>query len=270
MELAYKKLGEGTPIVILHGLYGMSDNWISIGRELAQNYEVYLLDLRNHGDSPHADTISYPEMARDIFVFFNHLSLEKAIILGHSMGGKTAAFFAALYPEFVEKLIIVDILPFSNNKPEDLKHARIHRGIIDALKSIDLNKVKTRTEISKELEKKIGSKPVAQFLMKNINRDSDNNFSWKLNLKVISEQLEQIFKVLKKEIISDIETFENIPSLFIKGGNSDYLLDNDFEVIKSYMPLAQFKTIENAGHWVHAEEPEEFLEIVNSFLMQVK
>jgi pimeloyl-ACP methyl ester carboxylesterase len=245
----------------------MSDNWISIGKELSNHFEVYLIDARNHGNSPHADTMTYPEIAKDIFVFFNHHSIDEAIVMGHSMGGKTATFFAAQYPELVKKLIIVDISPFNFIKnPSDSIHSKMHRGFINALESLDLENLNTRTEILQILEKRIGSKPIAQFLMKNIIRDGDN-FSWKLNLTAISNQLDEIFKGLENNNISNINLFENIPSLLIKGNDSNYLPDENVKLIKEKLPNAKFETIENAGHWVHAEQSIKFLEILKDYIL---
>lgn len=252
MELNYKKYGEGKPFIILHGLFGSSDNWHTHGKKLAEYFEVYLVDQRNHGDSKWSDEFSYDLMAEDLHEFIQKHALEEVIIMGHSMGGKTAMRYAQLYPENVEKLIIVDM---------GVKEYPIsHDGIIEGLKSLDLDTISSRGEANKELAKSIGNSAVRQFLLKNLNREEQNRFSWKINLPILEEKLHEIVSALpKKETLID--------TLFIAGGQSDYILPEDHDNISKYFPLAEFHVIERAGHWIHAEAPEEFMEEVMGFTL---
>ncbi|HLW29908.1 MAG TPA: alpha/beta fold hydrolase [Brumimicrobium sp.] len=252
MELNYKKYGEGKPFIILHGLFGSSDNWHTHGKKLAEYFEVYLVDQRNHGDSKWSDEFSYDLMAEDLHEFIQKHALEEVIIMGHSMGGKTAMRYAQLYPENVEKLIIVDM---------GVKEYPIsHDGIIEGLKSLDLDTISSRSEANKELAKSIGNSAVRQFLLKNLNREEQNRFSWKINLPILEEKLHEIVSALpKKETLID--------TLFIAGGQSDYILPEDHDNIRKYFPLAEFHVIERAGHWIHAEAPEEFMEEVMGFTL---
>ncbi|HZH85991.1 MAG TPA: alpha/beta fold hydrolase [Brumimicrobium sp.] len=250
MELNYKKYGEGKAFIILHGLFGSSDNWHTHGKKLAEYFEVYLVDQRNHGDSGWSDEFSYDLMAEDLHEFIEKHELDEIILMGHSMGGKTAMRYAQLYPETVEKLIVVDM---------GVKEYPIsHDGIIDGLKSLDLEVITSRSEASKELSKHIRSSAIRQFLLKNLNREEHDRFSWKINLPVLDTKLHEIVSALpKKETLID--------TLFISGGQSDYVLPEDKDNIRKYFPLADFHVIERAGHWIHAEAPEEFMEEVLGF-----
>lgn len=250
MELNYKKYGSGQPLIILHGLMGSSDNWHSHGRKLARYFEVYLLDQRNHGDSAWSDEFDYDIMAEDLNEFVNKLQLDDFILMGHSMGGKTAIRYAQLYPEKINKLISVDM---------GIKEYPItHDVILEGLKSIDLNKIESRTEADNQLAKYVKEVAVRQFLLKNLHRLGKGGFEWKINIQVLDRQLPEIVKALPNEEVL-------IDTLFINGGRSDYILPEDFDDIKKVFPLASFYTIERAGHWIHAEAPEEFLEKVIEF-----
>ncbi|PKR80213.1 alpha/beta hydrolase [Brumimicrobium salinarum] len=252
MKLNYKKYGKGKPFVILHGLFGSSDNWHTHGKRLADYYSVYLLDQRNHGDSDWSNEFNYDLMAEDLHEFVQQHNLEEIILMGHSMGGKTAMRFAQLYPDMVEKLIVVDM---------GVKEYPIsHDGIIDGLKSLDLDKITSRSEANKQLESTIKVGAIRQFLLKNLNREDQNSFSWKINLPVLEEKLPEIVKALP-----NIETMLDV--LFISGGQSDYVLAEDHQSIRNIFPLAEFYCIESAGHWIHAEAPEEFMEQVLKFAL---
>lgn len=252
MEMNFKKLGEGSPIIILHGLFGSSDNWLSIGKVLAENHTVYLPDLRNHGDSFHSDTFTYEAMADDLKQFITKQGIEKPIVIGHSMGGKVAMKFAINHPGMLEKLIVVDISP---------RAYRPHHGeILAGLKSIDLAQVGSRKEADEALAKHVPEIGVRQFLLKNLTRDKDKSFKWSLNLSVIDEQIENVGEGLEEQLAT------TKPTLFIRGGASNYIKSKDNIVIVTFFPNSEIKTIEGAGHWLHAEQPEEFIEIVRDFI----
>jgi esterase len=251
MKLFYRELGTGNPIVILHGLFGSSDNWLSIAKELATAHKVYLLDQRNHGQSPHTDKFDYSVMADDLKEFIEEHKIANPTILGHSMGGKTAMEFAVNNPKKWKKLIVVDIAPKA--------YSVHHDQILEGLNSLDLKTINSRNEADERLSKWVPEIGVRQFLLKNIARDSDG-FNWKINLPVISKNIEIIGEGLSKRLS------EGKPTLFIRGKNSHYIMDSDFDLIEQYFPSAKIETVENAGHWVHAEQPEKFLDIVNQFL----
>ena len=253
MELNYREYGEGSPIVILHGLFGSSDNWVTIGKKLAENYKVYLLDLRNHGASPWSDDWNYEVMSDDVYEFFQNKNIEDAIVIGHSMGGKTAMLFATNnYPVSISKLIIVDIAP--------KYYPRHHDTILNALLSMDLTSLQSRKEADEALQTEIPDFGTRQFLLKNLGRNKDNGFEWTVNLDIINQKIEEVGKALPTDSI-----FET-PTLFIRGNKSDYIKDEDLVLIRQHFPVSVLKTIEGAGHWVHAEKPVEFLEIVNEFI----
>ena len=253
MQLNYKLLGENKPpLIILHGLFGSSDNWLTIGRKLSENYTVYILDQRNHGDSPHDSEHSYSAMADDLKNFIEEHEISAPHILGHSMGGKTAMNFAVKYPSLYEKLIVVDIAPKA--------YPVHHDQILEGLKSIDLESVKTRSDADKQLAEYVPEIGVRQFLLKNLNRDSSKSYSWKINLNVIDSSILKISEGLIGRTNSDN------PVLFIGGKNSNYIVEEDFKLIKDHFPTAEIKMVDGAGHWIHAEKPDEFLKITEEFL----
>ncbi|MFW5720975.1 MAG: alpha/beta fold hydrolase [Bacteroidota bacterium] len=265
MDLFFRKFGEGPPLIILHGLYGSSDNWVSIGRKLSENYKVYILDQRNHGKSPHTPQHNYKLLKEDLLEFMDKQSIDKAIILGHSMGGKTAMFFAVDYPERINSLIIVDISPKSYNDTNSIQLLS-HSTIINSMYKVDLSKVKTREDIDKILSQTISSKRVRQFLLKNVNRTKDNRFAWSINLESISNELENIMDGLNIESFKKGAGITGFPVLFIKGEKSDYIETSDKTVIETIFPFAEIETIPDAGHWLHAEQPEIFLKTIQKFL----
>jgi len=263
MDLFFRKYGEGPSLIILHGLYGSSDNWVSIGKELAENFEVYLIDQRNHGRSPHAPDHNYDVMKEDLKTFMDQHSIDKAIIMGHSMGGKTAMFFAAEYPERISHLIVVDISPrsYKTNNSSQLKG---HETIIRAMYNLDFYGIENRQEIDDILSKSIPQTRIRQFLLKNVNRSKDNEYSWSLNLRALKNDLPGIMEGLD----DNQPEITGFPTLFIKGEESDYILDEDEKFIKRIFPYADIETVSNAGHWLHAEQPEIFMQKVNNFILQ--
>lgn len=253
MELHYKQFGEGKAFVILHGLFGSSDNWQTHGKKIAEYFDVYLVDQRNHGESGWSEDFNYDIMADDLYDFLNEHQLDEIVLMGHSMGGKTALRFAQKHPEMIDKLIIVDM---------GVKEYPItHDTIIEGLKSIDLSVIDSRSGAAKQLEKYIDNKSIRQFLLKNLYWKEKGQLAWRINLKVLEEKLPEVVKALpKKETMLD--------TLFISGGQSDYVLAEDQDSIRELFPLADFHTIERAGHWIHAEAPEEFIEEVLGFALR--
>ncbi len=251
MKLNFKEIGEGKPLIVLHGLFGSSDNWISIGRSLAETRKVYLIDQRNHGGSPHSNVFTYEAMAADLKEFVNDHSIEKFSLIGHSLGGKTAMLFATEYPTLVDKLIIVDIAP---------KQYPVHHDtIIEGLKSIDLTTLKSRGDADKALTPYVPVLGIRQFLLKNLKRTPEG-FGWKINLEVIEKEIIEVGKALPQNAVF------NKPTLFIRGGMSNYIIEDDMELIRKHFPTANLVTVKGASHWVHAEKPQEFLDEVNQFL----
>ena len=253
MELFYRELGSGKPMVILHGLFGFSDNWHTHAKKLSEYYRVILVDLRNHGHSPWSEEFSYQLMVDDLKELFSKLDLSDVILLGHSMGGKVAMHFAQQYPDFLEKIIVVDM---------GIKEYPLHhQHILKAFDSIDLGSISARSEAEKILSSFISSNGVVQFLLKNLYWKDKGKLAWRVNFKVLSDSMDEILIALPyKEVL--------LPTLFIRGALSDYILDTDFEEIENYFPDSQFVTIHNAGHWVHAEAPDEFTDTVLGFCLR--
>lgn len=253
MKLHYKKLGQENhqPLIILHGLFGSLDNWISLAKYFAEHFEVYLVDQRNHGKSPHSPNFSYQHMADDLQEFITDYKIENPIILGHSMGGKTAMLFACLHPNLVKKLIIVDIAPKT--------YPVHHDSIIESLKKLPLNKIKKRSEAEEMLSKYILEKDVRQFLLKNLTRDDNGNYQWKMNLPIIAQNIEIIGYGLPDNAIFNKDT------LFIRGLKSKYIVDDDMIILKRHFPNSTLASVEDAGHWVHAEAPQILYDLVLKF-----
>ncbi|MFY0650636.1 MAG: alpha/beta fold hydrolase [Cyclobacteriaceae bacterium] len=251
--LNHRIIGEGQPLVILHGLFGSLDNWLTLSKRFAENYQVVLVDQRNHGKSFHADDFNYSEMSDDLQNLIDHLALERPILLGHSMGGKTVMQYAAFHPESVDKLIVADIGP----KPYPVHHELI----IEGLKSVDFSMMQKREEIDMALEKHIPDFGTRSFLMKNVKRTSEGGFDWKMNLIAISKNIEEVGKPL--DYFLPIET----PTMFIRGGASNYIKDDDFDDISEIFPEVIFETVAGSGHWLHADNPEAFYQKVATFLL---
>lgn len=253
MQLNYKKVGEGNPLIILHGLFGSLDNWMTIAKELGKDFEVYIVDARNHGQSPHDEVFNYQIMVEDLKEFIEEHQMISPIILGHSMGGKTAMQFAVDYPHLLSKLIVADIAPKAYPIHHDL--------IINSLKSLDFNVIKTRKEAEDKLAQYIFDLSTRQFLLKNLYWKEQGLLAFRFNLDTISKNIDEVGAEI--EFITPFYQH----TLFIRGDKSNYILDSDFEQIFTIFPNAQIKTIENSGHWVHAENPVEFLYLVKAFLL---
>jgi esterase len=250
--LNHKILGEGQPLVILHGLFGSLDNWITLGKRFSENFQVVLVDQRNHGKSFHDSTFSYEAMSEDLEILMVHLGLEKTILLGHSLGGKTVMQFCAFNPDKVDKLIVADIGPKQYPVHHDL--------IIQGLKSVPLDSINKREEVDMHLAENIPDIGIRTFLMKNLKRNNEGKFEWKMNLDSISRNIEEVGKPL--DFYLPIE----VPTLFVRGGNSNYILDDDLSEIEKIFPDASLETVNNSGHWLHAEQPEEFYQKVMRFI----
>ncbi|PKP15088.1 MAG: alpha/beta hydrolase [Bacteroidetes bacterium HGW-Bacteroidetes-23] len=252
--MLYSKIeGEGKPLIILHGFLGMSDNWKTLGTQFAeQGFQVHMLDLRNHGRSFHSDDFNYQVMTEDILNYCQFHQLQKIDIIGHSMGGKVAMFLATNQPELINRLIVADIGP---------KYYRPHhQDILEGLNAVDFSLKPERSEVDEILKKHIPDVGTRQFLMKSLYWKEPGQLAFRFNLDVFNTEIEQVGKALPEE-----SHFEK-PTLFIRGGNSRYILDEDFQTIKNQFPKAEFETIPNAGHWLHAENPQLFFEIVMKFL----
>jgi len=256
MEILHSKiLGENlssTPLLVFHGLFGMLDNWGSFGKDLGESLPVHLIDLRNHGRSFHSEHMSHDDLADDIARYMNHYGISKAHILGHSLGGKAVMQFAIKYPAMVDRLIVVDISPKA--------YPPHHQGIIKALESVDFSTVNSRGEVEAVLSQYIPEKSTIQFLLKNLYWDEDKNLKWRFNLKTLSEKYTEFVSNAIKFGFFEGET------LFIAGGNSNYILPQDEFAIKQQFPKEKIVTVKNAGHWVQAENPVDFAKVVKEFL----
>jgi len=256
MQLAFRKYGSGQPLLILHGLFGQSDNWNTLAKKFGENgFEVYAIDLRNHGLSPRSEAFSYELMAEDIREFIDDHELKNVILLGHSMGGKVAMFFALNYKKVLNKLIVADIAPVQY-KPH-------HSDVLKALHAVDLKKVNTRKEAEHILNEHITDFGTRQFLLKNIYwKDTTNNvMDWRFNLGSISQNYDEILAAVPG---NNCDT----PSLFIRGERSNYITEAHLPEIKKRFPNYKLETIKGTGHWVHAEKPETFYESVMEFIKE--
>lgn len=255
MRLHFKTSGQGQPLVILHGLFGSLDNWLGVTPRLAEHFHVFVVDLRNHGQSPHSAEMNYPLMAEDVVKFFDARGLAQAAVLGHSMGGKVAMQFALSHPGRVGKLVVVDMAP-RVYKPS-------HAAIFAALLALDLNSFQTRQQIEDVLGPAIPNLVVRRFLLKNLGRDEAGKFFWKINLRGIAEN----YPLLGEALAATTPFLK--PALFLRGGKSNFITAADEPLIRQLFPQAEMQTIDAAAHWVHADKPEEFTDRVLKFLQAV-
>jgi len=252
MKLNFKSFGQGDPIIILHGLFGTLDNWQTIAKKLAENYLVYIIDQRNHGRSPHAEPFDYPTMAADLKEFMEENWIYQARLIGHSMGGKTVMQFALDYPDMVEQLVVVDIAP--------VDYPERHNHIFDALLNLHPEKISSRTEIDEILKPQIPDYGERQFLMKNLTRNKEGGgYRFKMNLPVIHKNYQYILGNVQSEEVFDEEI------LFIKGGNSRHILPEHQPEIEAKFPKSTIQIIEDAGHWVHADQPKALLKTIEDY-----
>lgn len=254
MELFFRKSGTGKPLVILHGLFGISDNWASLAKQWAEHFTVYTLDLRNHGQSPHAEEWNYEVMAEDVIGFLGTEKLNEVMLLGHSMGGKVGMRLALDFPQAISKLIVSDIAPHAY--PEHNRH------VVNALEKVNPQRLSSRKEAEAILAGELNDTGTVQFLLKNLYWNETNgskHLDWRFNLPVISRKLEVVSAATDSPAPCPVET------LFIRGERSHYILPEDEAEIKRIFPESKIVTIPNAGHWVHADNPKAMYEAVIRF-----
>ena len=254
MELLHSNIiGEGYPLLILHGFLGMSDNWKTLGSQFSKmGYQVHLIDQRNHGRSFWSEDFNYDILAEDLATYMDHHSIESACILGHSMGGKTAMTFACAHPERTEKLIVADIAPKF--------YPPHHQYIIDALVALPAASLKSRSAADYELANYLHDWGIRQFLLKSLHWVEKDKLDFRFNLKVLSQKMEEIGDALQATA-----TYDG-PVLFLRGSRSEYIADSDLPLIRNHFPKAYMETVEDAGHWLHAENPQQFIEYAAAFL----
>ena len=246
--------GEGQPLIIIHGLFGMSDNWNALGKRFAEEFNVHIVDLRNHGRSFHSDDFSYNDMAKDIEEYIQFANLVSPIIIGHSLGGKVAINLCFRKNIEFSKLVVVDIAPKSYS-------IDFHKKILEVLNDVSIKEFSSRSEIDEVLSVDIKDFTVRQFLMKNLYRDQNKQFSWRFNIKVLKEKLENISGA--EFLQESIDT----PTLFLKGEMSSYINEDDEKLISTHFINSQLNTIVGSGHWIHAEQPELFYNYVMKFIV---
>ncbi len=253
MELFFRKYGSGPNLIVLHGLLGNGDNWATLAKQFGMQFSTFTPDMRNHGQSPHASEMNYRSMSADVFDFMDQQRIENSHILGHSMGGKIAMQMALDNPERVEKLVVVDMGP--------KKYPDGHSVIFKTMNSLPIDQIQNRKEATDYLLSQIESEAIVQFLLKNIVFDKKvDGYKWRINLPGIFESYPNILEAIKSEL-----KYEK-PALFIYGGNSDYVKQEDHNSILKLFPKAEFFEVEQAGHWVHAEKPQELFKRVVNFL----
>ncbi len=264
MKLFYRKYGSGPPLIILHGLYGSSDNWVTIARKLSDEFTVYLPDQRNHGQSPHSETHDYNSMRDDLYELASDLNLKKFFLAGHSMGGKTAIAFALKWPEMLNGLLIADISPFSNETLQQSAYNE-HLSIIKTILSIDPSAIASRKEAESVVTGKFRNERISGFILKNLGRTSENSFEWKLNAPSLLKNLDRIMEGIdrNKTVNQHITGF---PVIFLKGDKSDYIPSEDFRDIQKVFPAAEFITVKDASHWIHADQPDEVIKYLRQLL----
>ena len=253
MQLHSNILGQGQPFVILHGFLGMGDNWKSLSIKFSDNgFEVHLVDQRNHGHSFHHKDFSYEIMVEDLYQYCKSHQLENIVLMGHSMGGKTAMLFAAKYPELVSKLLVVDIAPRF--------YPVHHDAILKGLSSLDFSVIKSRGEADEQLSHYVPDFGTRQFLLKNLYWKEKGQLALRINLEVLKDNVSEVGEALPSHL-----KFEKA-TLFLRGDRSEYIAFSDEDDIIRHFPKAEILTIKNTGHWLHAENPTEFFEVVIRFI----
>ncbi|MDZ4708752.1 MAG: alpha/beta fold hydrolase [Saprospiraceae bacterium] len=256
IRLAFREVGQGQPLIILHGLFGSSDNWQTFAKMISDRYRVISLDIRNHGLSPHTEEFSYELISSDLLEFIRDQGLESIYLMGHSMGGKAAAHFALQYPEKVSKLILLDIAMKA--------YPAHHEVYFKAMRSMDLDKITTRAEADAWLLPDIPTIAVRQFILKNLVRDGEGKFRWKFNLEALYQHYDKI-----NTAIESARPFLH-PVLLLSGEYSNYIQTEDIPEMKTLFPLLDNITIMEAGHWIHADQPVRLKEVVVEFLGAVE
>ncbi|MCU0396501.1 MAG: alpha/beta fold hydrolase [Cyclobacteriaceae bacterium] len=251
MKLFYREYGEGQPFIILHGLMGSSDNWLPQAKMFSEHYHVFVVDQRNHGQSPHSEEFNYEVLATDLLEFIQEHELKNPVLLGHSMGGKAVMNFALQNPDLPDALIVVDIAP----KAYEVRHDYI----VEGLKAVPIESIQNRNEADESLSRHVADPAVRQFLLKNLMRKPEGGFGWRINLPVIDRSIHAIGSGLFAEGKFTKKT------LFIRGLKSDYILDEDRALIHNYFSASTLVDM-HTGHWVQAEKPAEFVDVVLNFL----
>jgi esterase len=244
--------GKGTPLLILHGYFGMSDNWKTLGNQFSDDFQVHLIDQRNHGRSFHADTFNYEVLVEDLYRYIQAHQLEQVSLIGHSMGGKTAMLFAVMHPKLVEKLVIVDISP--------REYQPHHNAILAGLNAIDFSIDDSRGKVDKKLGYFIPELGVRQFLLKNVFWKEKGQLAFRFNLASLTENNSEVGEALPPFTVFEKE------ALFLKGQNSDYITERETATISAHFTCSKIIEIKNAGHWLHAENPTQFYTEVCDFL----
>ncbi len=258
MKLHFEILGQGEPLIVMHGMFGSLENLGAVCRILADHYCLYRVDLRNHGRSPHASTMTFAEMADDIVELMDSQNLAKANILGHSLGGKVAMELAWSHPERVNKIIVADIAPVS--------YPQHHNAILDAFAKISLAEVKSRKDADTLLSEYVEELGVRQFILKNLARDENQNYYWRLNVPAIIENYDSLRLAIGESDGGERTVSCSVPTLFIRGEKSNYIQERNYQEIHTKFSNAKIDTILGASHWLHAEEPEQFSNLVIDFL----
>ncbi len=254
MRLFYRHFGTGQPVVILHGLLGLSDNWVSFGKQLGESHSVFIPDLRNHGQSAHSSVFDFPSIENDVAEFIEELGLDRTILIGHSLGGKTAMYLALHHPRLAERLVVVDI-SLRRSPP-----GRDHQQLLEAMMAVDFTAARSRSDVEEQLRPRVGSVRLRQFLLKNVYWRDHHTLDWRPDIRAIHENLLAIFEGV------DVPGVYDGPTLFVRGGLSDYIREEDFRLLSEKFPRAEIKTIPQASHWVHADAPAEFFAMVRNFL----
>lgn len=252
MILHSKIYGQGQALLILHGLFGMGDNWATLGKRWAESYEVHLIDLRNHGKSFHSDQMNYSLLSEDLLKYIAHYGLSDLILIGHSMGGKATMRFAINHPEVAQKIIVVDIAPKA--------YQPHHQEIIRTIKAVDFDRIATREDLDTFLAQFISHWDTRALISKNVYRKEDGQFAFRFHLFGI----EKNYAALIEQPFQD-KSYEK-PALFLRGAQSHYVSDEDTPLIKKHFPLAQIVTLDEAGHWIHVDRPMKFYDETQAFL----
>jgi pimeloyl-ACP methyl ester carboxylesterase len=252
MLLHLKTYGQGEPLILLHGLFGDGDNWRGIAAALADRFQVLVPDLRNHGRSPHSPEMTFPVMAADVAELLAAQGVPAAAFLGHSLGGKVAMQLALNRPGLVRRLIVADMSPRA--------YAPLHLDILAALQALDAGSFTSRSEIEAVLAGAIPSERLRRFLVKNLARNAGGTFEWRMNVTALADNYPHLLAAA-----TGPQPYAG-PALFLRGGRSEYVPAADEPLILELFPRAQFRTIANAGHWVHTDAPEEFLRLTRDFL----
>lgn len=252
MQLHFEKSGEGEPLVMLHGLFGSLDNLGAIARILENHFTLYRLDLRNHGQSPHADSMTFAEMADDVLTFLDSESLQSPFVFGHSLGGKVGMELACKYPQRVKKLIVADIAPVS--------YPSHHNEILDGLTGVQLDQVHSRKDADQQLAQFVSEAPIRQFILKSLERDQTGNYNWRLNVQAIVN----CYDDLRLAVCESCQY--SGPTLFLRGEKSNYIAERNKAEIAQKFPVSEIVTVAGASHWLHAEQPEVVADSIVNFL----